>query len=170
MENVIERIGELLSLLQSSDFYEREEAVRELGNYQQDEAIAGLVMALEDPDLGIREISSEYLGSMKGNLAPQLLIKFLANEDIGTRNLASEILVRIGSDSIKPLIAEIDDDDHDVRKFVVDILGLLKDDQAFEAVCSKLNDSNINVVCSAAEALGEIRAEKAIPYLINAFK
>lgn len=170
MSNVIERIGELLEKLQSPDFYIREEAVNELGSCQKDEAIAGLVLALEDIDLGIRELAAEYLAKVKGDIAPQLLINFLGSEDIGSRNLASEILVKIGDSAVNALISELDNDDHDVRKFVVDILGLIKCKDSVIPVSSKLQDENMNVVCSAAEALGEIGSEIAIPSLIEAYK
>jgi len=170
MDSIIDRISELLSQLQSPDFYAREEAVKELGTYDQDEAVAGLIMALEDPDLGIRELAADYLTQIKGDTASQLLIRFLANEDIGTRNLSAEILVRIGKDAVPALLSEIDNDDHDVRKFIVDVLGLIKDESSVEAICGKLKDSNINVVCSAAEALGEIGSSRAIKALVEAYQ
>lgn len=169
MVSDVDRIGDLLCQLQSPDFYERQEAVNELASCDQDEAIAGLVMALEDPDLGIRELAADYLSGMKGNIVSQLLIRFLGNEDIGTRNLSAEILVRIGHDAVAPLVAEMDDDDHDVRKFIVDILGLIRDESAVDAVAGKLDDRNTNVVCSAAEALGEIGSPTAIPALMQAY-
>jgi len=130
MDNVIESVGELLAKLQSPDFYEREEAVKQLGTFQVDEAVAGLVIAIEDPDLGIRELAADYLSRIKGNTASQLLIRFLGNEDIGSRNLASEILVKIGVDAVPALIENLNNDDHDIRKFIADILGLIRDDRA----------------------------------------
>jgi len=169
MSNVIDRIGQLLAQLQSPDFYEREEAVKELGTYSEDEAVAGLVLALEDFDLGIRELAADRLGQMKGEIVSQLLIRFLSHGDIGTRNLAAEILVRIGRPAVPPLIEAIDNDDHDVRKFVVDVLGLIKDDAAVEPLCGRLFDENPNVVCSAAEALGEIGSSKVITALVAAY-
>ncbi|MFZ1684087.1 MAG: HEAT repeat domain-containing protein, partial [Candidatus Zixiibacteriota bacterium] len=60
-------------------------------------------------------------------------------------------------------------DDYDVRKFIVDILGLIKDKRAVEPICQRLWDENVNVACSAAEALGELGSDLAIPHLIAAF-
>ena len=170
MSDVTERIGDLLAKLQSPDFYEREEAVRELGTYNQDESVAGLVLAIEDPDLGIRELAANMLAKIRGNTAAQLLIRFLGHEDIGTRNLAAEILVKIGTDAIQPLIDDINNEDYDVRKFICDIMGLLKNERAVDSLCQKLWDDNINVVCSAAEALGEVGSAKAVPALIAAYE
>ena len=170
MDTIIDHIGVLLTRLQSPDFFEREEAVKELSTFNEDEAVAGLILALEDPDLGLRELAADYLIGIKGQTASQLLIQFLGHEDIGSRNLASEILVKIGNDAVSPLIAELENDDHDVRKFIVDILGLLEAKEAVEPLCQKLWDENSNVVCSAAEALGEIGDSKAVPHLVAAFE
>jgi HEAT repeat protein len=170
MSQLVDRIGKLLSQLQSPDFFEREAAVKELGTYREDEAVAGLVLAIEDPDLGIRELAAEFLIRMKGATAAQLLVRFLAHGDIGTRNLASEILVRFGSEAAPILIENLECDDHDVRKFIVDILGLIKDPSAVEPLCLRLWDDNPNVSCSAAEALGEIGSRKASTNLLSAFE
>ena len=168
MSHVVERIGELLSRLQSTDFFEREEVVKELGRYREDEAVAGLVLAIEDADLGIRELAADFLTEIKGRTTSELLCRFLAHPDIGTRNLASEILVRIGSEAVPALIDQLNDEDSDVRKFAVDILGLIRDERALEPLCQKLWDDGNNVVCSAAEALGEIGSASAVPHLIAA--
>lgn len=170
MSDTVERIGELLGRLQSPDFFEREAAVKELGTYTEDEAVAGLVMAIEDPDLGIRELAADFLTKLKGTTAAQLLARFLAHEDIGTRNLASEILVRIGRPAVEALVDQLTCDDHDVRKFIVDILGLIKDERAADAICQRLWDENANVACSAAEALGELGSASAVPHLIAAYQ
>ncbi len=170
MSNAVDQITDLLSRLQSPDFYEREEAVRNLGSFREDEAVAGLVMALEDPDMGIRELAGDLLADMKGDTASRLLVSFLGNADIGTRNLAAEILVRIGSEAVQPLLDDIDNPDYDIRKFIVDVLGLIRDDRSVEAICRKLYDENPNVACSAAEALGEIGSTEAVPALIGAFE
>ncbi len=166
----VEQISELLGKLQSPDFFEREAAVKELGKYHEDEAVAGLVLAIEDPDLGIRELAADCLSKLKRPIAAQLLTRFLAHEDIGTRNLASEILVRIGALAVDPLVDQLTCDDYDVRKFIVDILGLIKDKRAVEPICQRLWDENANVACSSAEALGEIGSADAVPHLIAAFE
>lgn len=170
MTIAVDQISDLLSRLQSPDFYEREEAVRNLGSYNEDEAVAGLVMALEDQDMGIRELAADLLAQMKGSTASQLLVSFLGHADIGTRNLAAEILVKIGGEAVEPLLDEIDNEDHDIRKFIVDVLGLIKDKRSVEQICRSLYDENANVACSAAEALGEIGSKEAVAALIGAFE
>jgi len=169
MDTLTEDIGALLTQLQSPDLYEREEAVRLLGSRSEDEAVAGLVLAIEDPDLGVRELAADCLAQVDGDLAARLLVKFLGHQDIGTRNLAAEVLVKIGRDAVQPLLDEIENEDHDVRKFIVDVLGLIRDGRSVGALCRRLSDSNVNVVCSAAEALGEIGSKAAVPALIKVY-
>jgi len=169
MTTITDDVGALLAQLQSSDFYEREEAVRRLASCSGDEAVAGLVLAIEDPDLGIRELAADYLSQVDGDLGARLLVRFLGHQDIGTRNLAAEILVKIGPDAVQPLLDEIENEDHDVRKFIVDVLGLIKDERAVTALCGRLSDGSVNVVCSASEALGEIGCERAVGPLITVF-
>ena len=166
MNQITEHVGQLLVRLQSPDSGEREEAVHGLGVSPGDEAIAGLVLAMEDPDLGIREIAANYLAKSTREAASQLLIRFLAHDDIGTRNLASEVLVKIGSAAVPALIENSECDDHDVRKFICDVLGLIGDKRAVPALNERLSDENLNVVCSAAEALGRTHAPEAVDSLI----
>lgn len=170
MTDRIEQIGELLIQLQSSDFFEREEAVKNLGDCNQDEAVAGLVTALEDPNLGIRELAADFLIQIKSVIGAQLLIRFLGHEDIGTRNLAAEILMKIGKPAVQPLIDDLVDDDYDIRKFIVDILGIIGDEAAVGPLCERLSDNNLNVAISATEALGEIGSPEAIPALEKAYE
>lgn len=169
MGNVVEHFGQLLTSLRSPDFNERENAVRELGSHNEDAAVTGLVMALEDPDTGIREMAADHLAAIAGVTAAPLLIRFLGHDDIGTRNLAAEILVTIGAPAVPAMLQHIEDDDIDVRKFLVDILGRIRDERAVEPVCQRLRDGNTNVVCSAAEALGEIGSAKAAVHLIATY-
>ncbi len=169
MSSVIDRIGQLLAQLQAPDPYQREQAVRELAIGGEDEALAGLMLALEDPDPGIRELAAGLLVQMKGETASQLMIRSLSHRDIGMRNLAAEVLVRIGRPAVRLLIEAVDNDDHDVRKFVIDVLGLIKDDVAVEPLCGCLSDENSNVACSAAEALGEIGSGRAVTALVAAY-
>jgi len=169
MSDVVDRIEQLLTQLQSTDFYKREEAVKELATYDEDQAIAGLALALEDSDPGIRELAAKMLGQIRREIIPQLLILTLNHEDFSTRNLAGEILLRTGSLAVPSLIESLNNDDPDFRRLVINLLGRIKDDTAVDPLCDSLSDEDISVICSAAEALGEIGSSKAIPALNAAY-
>ncbi|HSH00354.1 MAG TPA: HEAT repeat domain-containing protein, partial [candidate division Zixibacteria bacterium] len=161
-------IADALERLQSESREEREDAVRVLNGATADEALAGLVIALEDEDAGIREFAADSLARCSGETTSLLLSEFLGAENIRTRNLAAEILVRIGGSAVPALVGWIGHADHDVRKFVVDVLGLIGEGSAAEAVCGALWDENINVSCSAAEALGLLAEPSSCEALIAA--
>lgn len=170
MPNVELSVGDLLNQLSSPDFFEREEAVKELAQIREDEAVAGLVMALEDEDRGIRELAAENLVKIGGSISSKLLAMFLGREDISVRNLAAEILVKIGSDAVPALAEALENPDHDIRKFALDTLGLIRDKSVNSRIHRMLNDPNENVACSAAEALGLIGGSESVELLLNAFE
>ncbi len=163
-------IDALLNQLSSPDFFEREEAVKHLSDVKNsDEAIAGLVMALEDDDRGIRELAADCLVDQSGDTCSRLLASFMGHSEISVRNLAAEILVRIGGNAVPALVDALEDEDHDVRKFALDVLGLIKDSSVAGRVQEMLDDPNENVACSAAEALGHFGSKDSVQSLLNAF-
>ncbi|MEZ5359467.1 MAG: HEAT repeat domain-containing protein [Candidatus Zixiibacteriota bacterium] len=169
MPDVKMSIDDLLNQLSSPDFFEREEAVKQLGQMDADEAIAGLVMALEDDDRGIRELAADCLVKQGCDTSSRLLASFMGHNEISVRNLAAEILVRIGGNAVPALVEALDDNDHDVRKFALDVLGLIKDKSVAGRVHAMLDDRNDNVACSAAEALGHLGTEDSVEPLLTAF-
>jgi len=93
-----------------------------------------------------------------------------AEENVGLRNAAVEILVRLGRDAVPLLLDRISCPDHDVRKFIVDILGEIDDPQAVPALLNALQDEDNNVVAAAAENLGKLKAAEAVPALLDAMQ
>ncbi len=61
-------VNGLLNQLSGPDFFDREEAVKQLAGIDADESVAGLVMALEDEDRGIRDLAAAILEAT-GSLA-----------------------------------------------------------------------------------------------------
>ncbi len=170
MENMDAHQEELLSWLNSDDIDKRESACIQLREYDNDISRAALVALIEDSNKGIREVAAEGLISLGGERTALFLSDLLGNEDISVRNLAAETLAKLGSASIDPLVEKVNDPDKDIRKFAVDILGLIGDSCSFEAVQRALDDENPNVVCSAAEALGEIGDPRAVAPLVRVLK
>jgi HEAT repeat protein len=159
----------LLEKLSSADVLDRDEAISELCTIDDIQADAALVTALEDPDKGIRETAAEAIVRRRSLSAPTFLCQYLSNENIGTRNLASEILTTLGKQSLPALSEKVFDPDHDVRKFAVDIIGTIHDRSSVEVIIKALNDSSLNVVCSAAEALGLLADPKSVRSLVESY-
>ncbi|MEE9441162.1 MAG: HEAT repeat domain-containing protein [candidate division Zixibacteria bacterium] len=163
-------VEDLLNQLSSPDFFEREEAVKQLGQMSEDSAIAGLVLGLEDEDRGIRELAADHLVKIGGSTCSQLLASFMGHDEISVRNLAAEILIRIGRSAVPALSQALDNEDHNLRKFSLDVLGLIKDHSVAGKVHLMLDDPNENVACSAAETLGYIGNQHSVRPLLNAFE
>ncbi len=113
--------------LQSTDAEERREAAVELGRAGR-QAVPLLFRAMGDKDWRVRKTAVEALVAIDGEGVIAGLIKALNAEDnAGARNSAIEALVQIGGPAVETLLPVLTTPDPDVRKFVVDILGDIKD-------------------------------------------
>jgi len=97
------------------------------------------------------------------------IIELLHSQDnAGLRNTAVEILVKFGRLAVPQLLEEIACPDHDVRKFVIDILGDIGDERAIPPLVCALDDPDTNVRAAAAENLGKLKAVDAVTDLLAA--
>ncbi|MHA1826467.1 MAG: HEAT repeat domain-containing protein [Candidatus Heimdallarchaeota archaeon] len=104
------------------------------------------------------------------------LIEQIKNEDVETRQDAAWTLhksaekgIKEVAEAIPTLITAMHDDDWVVRKMSILALGVLKVEKVIPSIIDVLkNDSNNEVRVGAAEALGDMQAEQAVPELINA--
>lgn len=98
----------------------------------------------------------------------ELLELFRSQDNAGLRNSAAEAVARIGARAATALIRLLKDDDEDVRKFVIDVMGIIGSPEFVPPLLSSLGDSDVNVAAAAAEHLGNIGDAKAVPDLISA--
>ncbi len=96
------------------------------------------------------------------------LIELLRDEDnAGLRNAAIELLSRLDKKSVNFLLRYLDDDDHDLRKQIVDILGTISGEEALAGLVRALSDKDVNVASAAAEGLGAVGDKAAVSVLID---
>ena len=88
-------------------------------------------------------------------------------DNAGLRSSAVELLERLGKSAVEPLCAQLDDPDHDLRKFVIDILGSIGSSSCLPLLVAALNDPDPNVRVAAAENLGKIGDPQALPQLLQ---
>ncbi len=157
----------LLVNLRDSDDDVRRDAAEGLQHSPTPEVINALVETLSDPNRGVAEAAENSLLNIRGSLVIQKVIPLLSSEEPKLRNFSFEMLSEIGNDSINDIIALLKDDDKDLRKFAVDILGELNEPACVNALIVALDDSDINVAAAAAESLGKINAQGAIPELVR---
>lgn len=102
-----------------------------------------------------------------GDEAVEGLIRLLRSSDnAGLRNSAVESLERLGGVAVEPLCRYLDDPDHDLRKFVIDVLGSIRCASCVPLLVKALKDSDPNVRVAAAENLGKIGDTAAVPALL----
>lgn len=166
MGNDKARIDMLGRKLRSSDAEERREAAIDLSRAGR-KAVPLLMIAVGDADWRVRKTAVEALVALRGRDVIDGLIHTLgAHDNAGARNSAIEALVHIGAEAVDALLKALKTHDVDVRKFVVDILGDMKDPRAAPRLISVLDDPDENIRVATAEALGKIKDRMAVDALI----
>lgn len=126
-------------------------------------ALETLLAALYDQSWRVRKVASERIAQLTDAAqAAARLVEVLGDRDAtGARNAAAEALGRIGEPAIPALLALLEHDGADQRKFAAEILGGIGSRAAERALIAALEDVDPNVQVAAAEALGRVGAEEA---------
>ncbi len=163
---------EAFKALNSEDEEVRLQALRSLAGGDPEQILPPVFKSFGDDSWRVRkEAIGLFLGlPMRRELIGDVVELLHAEENAGLRNAAVEILVKMGREAIPMLLSRIDCPDHDVRKFIVDILGEIGDPQAVPALVNALNDDDNNVLAAAAENLGKLKAAEAVPTLLDAMQ
>ncbi len=162
-----QKIAELLS---STDPGSRRRAAEEMSSARGFAAVAALAAALRDENKGVRDAASRALLTIGGESVAHAVVEYLADPNIVTRNLAADLLVRLKDQSVPALLPTMYDGDEDVRKFAVDILGVIGARDAVPHLVRLLDDPDANVVVSAVEAMGNIADERAVAALVTTYE
>ena len=156
----------IAQLLTSEDPALRRRAAEDLTEASGFAAIAALAAALRDDNKGVRDAAVRALARIGNENVAYAVVEYLPDRNITTRNLAAELLMEIGMRSVPALLPALYDPDQDVRKFAVDIVGVIKAPQAVEHLVKLLEDPDPNVIVSSVEALGNIGEPLAVAPLI----
>jgi HEAT repeat protein len=168
MKDDIKRL--IAELLSSEDPDVRRRAAEDLSGQSGLAVIAALAAALKDENKGVRDAASHALLTMGGANVARAIVEYIADENIGTRNLAGELLHQLGGVSVPALLPYMQDGNHDVRKFAVDLVGLIGTESAVQHIIPLLQDPDVNVVTSAVEALGNLRNQEAVSHLVQTYR
>jgi HEAT repeat protein len=131
MESMVETIEILAEQLRSADEETRRLAVVGLSRYPVGGTKDYLFTALGDASWRVRKEAVDAL--LAAAISVEIIEEFvllLASDNAGLRNSAVEALERLGIRAMPVLCRHVTDDDHDVRKFVMDILGSIGDAEA----------------------------------------
>ncbi|VAX34349.1 FOG: HEAT repeat [hydrothermal vent metagenome] len=96
------------------------------------------------------------------------LIGLLYIEDnAGARNTAIEALISLGKKAVPQLIEAFESGNHDVRKFIIDILGFIGGQEVLPLLLRAIKDEDVNVRASAVECLGRLKETSVIGSLVE---
>ncbi len=160
---------QLAALLADEDPDVRRRAAEDLGTCTGLAAVAALAAALEDDSKGVRDAAARSLQAIGGVNVARAIVEYLDAKNIVTRNLASELLMKLGSTSIPAIIPYLEHPSQDTRKFAVDVLGLIGNEEPTQHLLPLLVDPDENVVVSTVEAFGNMKSVRSLPFLYEAY-
>lgn len=178
-QNALELI---LNALNDVDWSVRRSAVAALTPFAQsgsEFATNGIIDTLQDTEPDVRSSVIDALGQIGTTFAVQTIAIALDDTDVNVRRRAISELDYLGTDEALAAIAhsrearlkiegeKIRDEEPEVRRMAIRMLGDLGGDQAIELIVSCLNDNHIMVRRQAIRELRELRAQQAVTDLVN---
>ena len=167
--NTIDQISDALN---SPEEETRLRGLRDLAACGSVDGLDLIFKAFGDASWRVRKDSIELFLKMpvSRELTGEIIELLHAEENAGLRNAAVEILARMGRDAVPMLLDQAGCADHDVRKFIVDILGDIGAPEAVPTLVRALEDDDSNVRAAAAENLGKLKSAQAVPALLKAMQ
>ncbi|MCJ7579500.1 MAG: HEAT repeat domain-containing protein [Candidatus Aminicenantes bacterium] len=165
----------LVWLLNSKDSRVASPAGVALGKTGDERAIVPLFNALKNEWKYTRDAAAGGLRILQDTLEGKIherTINFLfeALKNKKQRNYAQNLLDKIGKRAAKHFIYALKDNDSEIRRFAVSVLGKIKESSAVDLLLQLLKDTDIKIRRGAVAALGEIGDIKAKEPLIEALK
>jgi HEAT repeat protein len=159
--------NQLINMSQSEDVNDREQSARFLLNFVSNEKAERILMnLLKDENWRVRKSAAETILFLKTPSLMKEVVKTLYNDDnAGARNAAMEILLNLGEYSLPYLRCEYQTEHPDVKLFIANLSGDLKDADALPFLYRCLSDNNENVIASAIVSLGKIGSADSVASL-----
>jgi HEAT repeat protein len=152
-------LTECIGKLQGADETERAYAAEDLGYLNLAACVPALLERLGgEPALAVRDAIFQALIRIDGDAPIEGCIRLFGSEEAQIRNQAVDVLRRKGARSIPFLNAAMRDGDKDIRKLVLDVLSGIPACDTGPIYAAALSDRDPNVVITAVENLGRIRA------------
>jgi len=151
-------VSERLKQLRSGNSEIRISAVESFFNSELDlEAVDALCSLVSDQDKGVRNALLLLFSNNDNPNVPFKLVHFVKSKELSVKNFAGELLLRIGPPAADAMLDFLDEGDSDDKKFIIDLLGLIRDRKSINKILKILHaaeDDNIELAC--IEALGNI--------------
>jgi HEAT repeat protein len=163
------KLEDILPLARSAEVDDREAAARELQNHPFSAAVRSTLLDLMgDSDWRVRRAAIDSLiSSRRTEVIPEILYALYEETNAGKRNAALDALNRYGREILPYLDPHLLSKNADVRMFLVNVIGDLRDDRHLSFLTECLRDPEQNLVSAAILALGKIGHPSSIPHLIG---
>ncbi len=148
-------------------------AVRALGRTHDASVIEALLHALRDKGGVVHDFAIQALTELNHPAAVPHLLQLLADKDSDVRRAAALIVGSMGVEAAVPLlIDQLHDGVAGVGHAAAESLGKLGDPRAIQPLIDAIipPDADWMMCISASQALGLLRAEAAVPALMNLFR
>jgi HEAT repeat protein len=152
----------LIERLDSESKIIRCDLVQLLGDIGDKKAFTSLIKELSNPDEKVRVAAIISLRKLGDEKAINPLIQTLADQHKSVVEAAINAIREYGSAANKPLIGSLENEDRNIRKMVVQLLGDLKVNMAIEPIRKILEMGDDDLCKTAINALGEIGGDQAI--------
>ena len=152
-------LKEYAEKLNSADEAERTYAAEDIGYLDAPDGVSVLVERVgSEPSRVVRDAIFQALIRIDADASIEGCIRLLESEDPHIRNQAVDVLRRKGAGTIPFMNTVMRFGDKDLRKLVLDVLSGVHADGAAPIYETALRDPDPNVVITAVENLGRMRA------------
>ncbi|MFO8058902.1 MAG: CheR family methyltransferase [bacterium] len=157
------------SSLKSPDENVRVDALESMRGQADEYSLSLFKQALGDNSWRVRKTAVDILkGLPEHQKSSRLFINSLEDEEnAARRSSALEGLVSMGKTAVPYLLEALDHENDDVKKFIVDILGEIKDPSVVDAILPLTRDSSENIRLATVETLGSIGGENTFQALLS---
>lgn len=164
--------NEMAQNLKDSDVEVRLSALKSLVGSEEESSIESILDALGDSEWRVRKTAVAIALSLedKSRVVDGLIRRFGQEKNVGMRNAAVEIFIQLGRACIDQILSHYYHADEDVKKFIIDSLGEIRDISVVPHLIACISESNENVQAAAIEALGKIKDERGVAPLIQILK
>jgi HEAT repeat protein len=155
-------LAEFVEKLNCNDEVERAYAAEDIGYLNESDGVPALLQQLgAESSRAVRDTIFQALIRIDADAAIEGSILLFGSEDPQMRNQAVDVLRHKGARSIPFLNTVMRNGDKDMRKLVLDVLSGMRElvgSDAAEIYAAALTDQDVNVVITAVENLGRLRA------------
>lgn len=157
----------------SADPDTRQKVASQISQIAGEQELPLMFEMLGDRDWRVRKTILEGFLRVGSPTIIQGLVKALYDqENAGRRNSATEALTRIGQPAIPHIIDVVQsEEDLDVRLSLVNLLGDLRNDDAYDVLVDLLRkEEDVNVASSIVSSIGRYRRAESIKVLLGALQ